>query len=75
MTILAAKMHQPCTGNVYLKTLAELRPSSGPGSLDLYRVCQIADALDVSLDWLMGRSNVISVMEMSELPEPPKNEG
>ena len=40
---------------------------SGPGSLDLYRVCQIADALDVSLDWLTGRSNVVDVMEMPEL--------
>jgi hypothetical protein len=26
-------------------------------ALDLYRVCQIADRLDVSLDWLLGRSN------------------
>ncbi len=39
---------------------------SGPGALDLYRVCQIADALDVSLDWLMGRSNVMDVLEMPE---------
>jgi len=38
----------------------------GPGALDLYRVCQIADVLDVSLDWLMGRSNVMSVMGMPE---------
>ena len=44
---------------------------SGPGSLDLYRVCQIADALDVSMDWLTGRSNVMDVMEMPE-PEPSK---
>ena len=33
---------------------------------------QIADALDVSLDWLIGRSNVMDVMEM---PEPPKKKG
>ena len=32
--------------------------------LDLYRVAQIADKLDVSTDWLLGRSNVMSVMEM-----------
>ncbi len=38
----------------------------GPGALDLYSVCQIADVLDVSLDWLMGRSNV---MEMPELED------
>ena len=43
---------------------------SGLRILDLYRVCQMADALDVSLDWLLGRSNVMSVMEMPELPEP-----
>jgi hypothetical protein len=42
---------------------------TGPGALDLYSVCQIADILDVSLDWLTGRSNVMDVMEM---PEPPK---
>jgi hypothetical protein len=42
-------------------------------ALDLYRVCQIADKLDVSVDWLLGRSNVMSVMEMPEdFPEPPK---
>ena len=28
-------------------------------ALDLYRVCQIADRLDVSLDWLLGRSEVM----------------
>jgi hypothetical protein len=38
----------------------------GLKALDLYRVCQIADALDVSLDWLLGRSNVMDVMEMPE---------
>ena len=30
-----------------------------PRALDLYRVCQIADRLNVSLDWLLGRSNVM----------------
>jgi hypothetical protein len=29
--------------------------------LDLYRVCQIADRLDVSLDWLLGRSDVMEL--------------
>jgi hypothetical protein len=33
-------------------------------ALDLYRVCQIADRLNVSLDWLLGRSDV---MELSRL--------
>jgi hypothetical protein len=47
---------------------------SGLRILDLYRVCQIADALDVSTDWLLGRSNVMDVMEMPDFPEgePPK---
>jgi hypothetical protein len=30
-------------------------------TLDLYRVCQIADRLDVSVDWLLGRSDVMEV--------------
>jgi hypothetical protein len=49
---------------------------TGAGARDLYRVCQIADVLDVSVDWLTGRSNVMNVTEMPELelelPEPPK---
>jgi transcriptional regulator with XRE-family HTH domain len=48
----------------------------GLKAIDLYRVCQIADKLDVSIDWLLGRSNVMSVIEMPEEfepePEPPK---
>jgi hypothetical protein len=38
-------------------------------TINLYRVCQIADKLDVSTDWLLGRSNVMSVMEMPDFPE------
>jgi hypothetical protein len=30
-------------------------------TLDLYRVCQIADRLSVSLDWLLGRSDVMEI--------------
>ena len=43
-------------------------------TLDLYRVSQIADKLDVSIDWLLGRTNVMDVLEMPDLPEtePPK---
>ncbi|MGO8952912.1 MAG: hypothetical protein ACLPWS_11645 [Rhodomicrobium sp.] len=41
----------------------------GPGALDLYRVCQIADKLGVSLDWLMGRSKLMDVLEMPKIPE------
>jgi len=37
-------------------------------ALDLYRVCQIADRLDVSVDWLLGRSNVM------ELPKDETSE-
>jgi hypothetical protein len=42
---------------------------AGPKALDLHCVCQIADQLDVSLDWLTGRSNVMDIMEMPNLPE------
>jgi len=34
---------------------------AGLRTLDLYRVCQIADRLDVSVDWLVGRSDVMEV--------------
>jgi hypothetical protein len=37
-------------------------------ALDLYRVCQIADRLDVSLDWLLGRT------DMMEMPKDEKAE-
>ena len=33
----------------------------GLRALDLYRVCQIADRLDVSVDWLLGRSDVMDI--------------
>ena len=47
---------------------------AGPQAIDVWRLCQIADALDVSLDWLTGRSDVMSVVEMPEkAPKPPKN--
>jgi hypothetical protein len=32
-------------------------------TLDLYRVCQIADRLDVSVDWLVGRSDVMELQK------------
>ena len=34
---------------------------AGLRTLDLYRVFQIADRLDVSVDWLVGRSDVMEV--------------
>ena len=43
---------------------------AGVKSLDIPTLAQIADKLDVSIDWLLGRSNVMSVMEMPEPPEP-----
>jgi hypothetical protein len=36
---------------------------AGLRALDVYRLAQIADRLDVSLDWLLGRS------DMMELPK------
>ncbi len=35
--------------------------AQGLKALDLYRVCQIADRLDVSVDWLLGRSDVMDL--------------
>ena len=34
-------------------------------ALDLHRLCQIADRLNVSVDWLLGRSSVMEI-PMSE---------
>jgi hypothetical protein len=48
---------------------------TGPVALDLCRVCQIADVLNVSLDWLTGRSNVMDVLELPDLPGAPKRKG
>jgi len=31
--------------------------TQGIKALDLHRVCQIADRLNISLDWLLGRSD------------------
>jgi hypothetical protein len=33
----------------------------GPKGMDIYRLCQIADGLNVSIDWLLGRSDVMDV--------------
>jgi hypothetical protein len=40
---------------------------SGLRALDIERLAQIADRLDVSIDWLLGRTNVMSVLEMPQL--------
>jgi transcriptional regulator with XRE-family HTH domain len=46
---------------------------SGPGAIDIDRLCRIADALYVSLDWLTGRSNVLSMPEdVEQDPKPQK---
>ena len=39
---------------------------SGLRALDLYRVCQIADRLEVSVDWLLGRSDVMEILRERE---------
>jgi len=38
--------------------------SSAIVALDLYRICQIEDWLDVRVDWLLGRSEVMEVPEV-----------
>lgn len=40
---------------------------AGLKALDVYRLAEIADRLDVSVDWLLGRSDKM------ELPEPKVN--
>ncbi len=39
---------------------------AGVRALDIYRLAKIADELDVSLDWLLGRSDTM------ELPRHPR---
>jgi hypothetical protein len=34
---------------------------AGLRALDIYRLTQIADRLDVSIDWLLGRSDVMEL--------------
>ena len=36
---------------------------SGLKALDIYRLAQIADRLDVSVDWMLGRSDVMEVAQ------------
>jgi hypothetical protein len=36
---------------------------AGLRALDIYRLAKIADQLDVSLDWLLGRSNAMETRE------------
>jgi hypothetical protein len=44
---------------------------TGPGAICLWRLCQIAEMLDVSLDWLTARSNVMDMLEMPEFDSKP----
>src|SRR5262249_39318833 len=46
---------------------------TGPRAIDLWRLAQIADVLDVSLDWVTGRCNVMDVIEMPEPKLPAKS--
>jgi hypothetical protein len=39
---------------------------TGSGAIDLWQLCRIADRLEVSLDWLTGRSNVMDLLELPE---------
>jgi hypothetical protein len=36
---------------------------AGLRALDIYRLAQIADKLDVSVDWLLGRSDIMELRE------------
>jgi hypothetical protein len=45
---------------------------SGLRALDIYRLAQIADKLDVSVDWLLGRTTVMEVAEEKE-PRGPSS--
>lgn len=38
---------------------------AGVRALDVYRLAKIADSLEVSLDWLLGRSDTMEVSKAS----------
>ena len=38
---------------------------AGVRALDVYRLAKIADSLQVSLDWLLGRSDIMEVSKAS----------
>ena len=40
--------------------------------IDIYALTRMADELDVSIDWLLGRSNAMDIVAMPDHPEPPK---
>jgi hypothetical protein len=44
----------------------------GLKALDIHRLIQISDKVDVSIDWLLDRSNS---MDMPEFPDPPTRGG
>ena len=39
---------------------------AGVRALDIYRLAQIADRLDVSIDWLLGRSKAMELREQCQ---------
>ena len=52
---------------------------AGSRALDIYRLAQIADRLDVSIDWLLGRSKAMELREKqcqgksgNAVPNPPR---
>jgi hypothetical protein len=53
-------MHDAVASELVAAAFLDLQ-FAGLRTLDLYRVCQIADRLDVSVDWLVGRSDVMEI--------------
>lgn len=47
--------------------------SVGLRALDLYRVCQIADRLNVSVDWLLGRTHTMEMRNVDAGRHDPAN--
>lgn len=47
---------------------------AGLRALDIYRLAQIADHLDVSVDWLLGRSEKMELTEAEEKAQSASSE-
>ena len=43
---------------------------AGVRALDVYRLAQIADRLDVSVDWLLGRSDMMELPKAKSETDP-----
>ena len=47
---------------------------AGVRALDVYRLAKLADELDVSVDWLLGRSDMMELPKTKKTQKPAQQE-